>query len=541
MSDMDALITGLHSRNMKLILDLVINHTSSQHAWFQSSAQNRTGEHADWYIWKNPKYILDTKTGKEKRTPPNNWGANFGGSAWSYVPARDQYYLHLFAVEQPDLNWECEAARQAIHETALRFWFRKGVDGFRVDTASLYSKVQSFPDGKPVKGNRMYPYAEAGPFVANGPRIHEFYREMRKEVLDEFGDPLMVGELGGCDEKQILKYVGSDRRELSMVFDFDFVAVGDMHRKPWHEIRGKGFNLPEIKGALEKTQYLVMNPQGWSTMFAENHDIPRSVSRFGDTGVYWEKSCKLLAMILGTLSGTLFIYQGQEIGMTNIPESWGVSDIRDLNSINYYEKVKEEHPGNEEILRRAWQGIVKYGRDNARTPMQWDGTEHAGFSRGDEELVAALPPAYPPSPAAASLPTQPGPAEATQSSTPRPWMRVNDNYTSINVASQVHSPGSILRFWKKVTALRKSHANLFIHGAYRVHDLENPHTFTFEKTSASGKKALVMLNFSNKEQAFKVPEDFEGRDMRCLISNEEMPGEKLGPWEGRVYVEEDQN
>lgn len=498
MDDMDALITGLHDRDMRLILDLVINHTSDQHAWFQASKKSRKGKYADWYIWKDGKVDADGN-----RQPPNNWGANFGGSAWEYVPERDQYYLHLFAVEQPDLNWECVATRQAIYESALRFWFQKGVDGFRVDTASLYSKVQSFPDGKPEKGNRLYPYAEAREFVANGPRIHEFYKEIRAQVLDHFGDPMMVGELGGCSIKQIIEYVSSDNRELSMVFDFDFVAVGDMHRKPWHEIEGKGYTLPEMKTALKKTQDLVAITKAWSSMFAENHDVPRSVDRFGTTGKkYREKACKVLAMMLGTLSGTLFLYQGQEIGMTNVPETWSIDDMKDLNSINYYNKVKKEHPGDAEILHKAWLGIVKYGRDNARTPVQWDNTAFAGFS------------------------------------TQKPWMRVNNNYKKINVADQLHNKHSVRSFWKRMLKLRKQHADLFIQGSYHVHDLEDLDTFTFEKMSAGGKKALVILNFSDEEQDFKVPKSFEGKSMRCLISNEDKPGKKLGPWEGRVYVED---
>lgn len=499
MDDMDALIAGLHERGMRIVLDLVVNHTSSEHAWFKESKKGE-GEFKDWYIWKDPKYVVD-EDGKKERTPPNNWGAAFGGSAWEYVLERDQYYLHLFAAEQPDLNWENPETRAAIHESALRFWFRKGVDGFRIDTASLYSKVQTFPDGAVDPESSMAPYASPFPYVVNGPRIHEFYREIRREVLDQFEDPMMVGELGGCTIEQILQYVSSDRRELSMVFDFDFVAVGNMHRKPWHEISGKGYSLPEMKVALQKTQDLVAHSKAWSSMFGENHDIPRSVDRFGSRGEYWAKSCKVLAMMLGMLSGTLFVYQGQEIGMTNIPESWGIGDVKDLNSINYYKKVKEEHPGDKEILQRAWEGIVKYGRDNARTPVQWDGTEYAGFS------------------------------------TRTPWMRVNDNYKEINVADQMHNKHTVRSFWRQIIKLRKEHADLFIQGAYHVHDVKDSNTFTFEKTAAGGRKALIMLNFSDEEQDFKLPKAFEGRSMRCLISNEEKPGSKLRAWEGRVYVE----
>ena len=502
MDDMDALISGLHDRGMRIILDLVVNHTSDQHRWFQESRKSKSNrnKYADWYIWKDPK--IDEHG---KRQPPNNWGAWFGGSAWEYVPERKQYYLHLFAKEQPDLNWECVETRQAIYQSALRFWFEKGVDGFRIDTANLYSKVQSFPDGKVDQKGRLAPYADCFPFVTNGPRIHEFYREVRREVLDEFGDPMMVGELGGCTIPQIMKYVSSERRELSMVFDFDFVAVGDMHHRPWHEIEGRGFTLPEMKVALKKAQDLVANSMGWSSMFGENHDMPRSISRFGTTDPrYREKASKVLAMMLATLSGTLFVYQGQEIGMTNIPESWGIGDVKDINSIHYYNKVKKEHPGDKEILHKAWLGIVKYSRDNARTPVQWDKSKHAGFS------------------------------------TKEPWMRVNDNYKSINAADQMLDKHSVRSFWKSVIKVRKQYADLFIQGAYLVHDLDDKKTFTFEKTSASGRKSLVMLNFSDEEQTLKVPKTFEGTSMRCVMSNENSPGSKLGPWEGRVYVAPEQ-
>jgi oligo-1,6-glucosidase len=501
MDDMDALIVGLHQRGMKIVLDLVVNHTSDQHEWFKESRKSKQGECAEWYIWKDPKWIIEN--GKKQRRPPNNWGGRFGGSAWEFVPERGQYYLHLFAREQPDLNWENPETRRAIHESALCFWFRKGIDGFRVDTGNLYSKVQTFPDGVVDPKSRMTPYADPEPYVRNGPRIHEFYQEIRREVLDEFGDPMMVGELSGCTIEQILEYVSCDRRELSMVFDFDFVAVWGLWR-PWHEISGKGYTVPEMKAALRKTQDLVNNTKAWSSMFGENHDLPRSVDRLGSREEnYWAKACKVLAMMLGTLSGTLFVYQGEEIGMTNIPMSWGIDDVKDLNSINYYNKIKEEHPGDREILKKAWEGIVKFGRDNARTPVQWDSTEYAGFS------------------------------------TQKPWMRVNDNYKKINVAAQLHDKHSVRSFWKRIIKLRKEHSDLFIQGAYHVHDLKDLNTFTFEKTATDGKKALVMLNFSDEEQAFRLPKGFERKNMRCLISNEEKTGTKLGAWEGRVYIEDE--
>ena len=499
MEDMDKLIKGLHDRGMRLILDLVINHTSDQHAWFQDSRRDRTNERSDWYIWKDAKIVDGT------REPPNNWGAIFGGSAWEYCPERDQFYLHMFTKAQPDLNWENESARKAIYQSALRFWLEeKQVDGFRVDTANLYSKVQTFPDG--AVAPRLAPYGDATPYVLNGPRIHEFYKEIRSQVLDHFGDPMMVGELPGTSFDGILDFVSSDAHELSMVFDFDVVKLGGAFMAPKHEITG--YRLPELKTALKKTQDLTANTKGWSTIFAENHDLPRSVSRHalsrdGPTDPkYHDKAAKVLAMLLGTLSGTLFVYQGQEIGMTNIPESWGPEDLRDIAAINYWNDMKARYPGDREILRRAWLGIVAVGRDNARTPVQWSGEPHAGFTTG------------------------------------KPWMRVNDNYKEINVAAQIDNKNSILTFWKRMLKLRREHADMFVHGQYLVHDHDNLNTYTYEKDSAgsSSSAALVMLNFSTEECVAEVPAAFQDRKLDLLVSNVAEPSEKLSPWEGRVYI-----
>jgi oligo-1,6-glucosidase len=494
MEDMDLLIKGVHDRGMKIILDLVINHTSDQHHWFQDSKKTKTGKYADWYIWKDPK-ILEDGT----KAPPNNWGAFFGGSAWEYVESRDQYYLHLFARQMPDLNWENEETRMGIHESALRFWFRKGVNGFRIDTCALYSKVQTYPDG-PI-GGRSKPYGDPSEFVSGGPRIHEFYREMRKEVLDDFGDPMMVGELGALPIEQILKYISSDRHEISMVFDFSLVTLGGAMKMPWHEIGS--WTLPELKMALKKTQDLVANTKAWSTVFAENHDIPRSISRWGTTDPRMrDRAAKMLAILFGTLSGTLFLYQGQEIGMTNIdPDTWDISDCQDVATLNYWDEMKRQYPGDKEMLHKVWLAICKYSRDNARTPVQWSGEAHAGFTTG------------------------------------KPWMRVNDNYEEINVAKQMDDDQSIRSFWKRILKLRKVHADLFVQGRYHVHYQEAPHTITFEKKAASGKVALVMLNFTPEYQRVEIPPLLEKRKLEAVIANVPIPGHHLSPWEGRVYIE----
>jgi len=491
MEDMEELIAGLHNRGMRLLLDLVVNHTSDQHHWFKESKKGKDNKHSDWFIWKDPKI---GKNGKKE--PPNNWGAVFGGSAWKYVPERDQYYLHIFTPEQPDLNWENTTTRKAIYESALEFWFKKGIDGFRVDTSNIYSKVQSYPDGE--VDSRSAPYGSCFPYIVNGPRIHEFWKEIRSQVLDNYGDPMMVGELGGSTFNEILKFVSSDERELSMVFDFDFAALGGLHTKPFHEITG--YKLPELKTSLKKTQDLVANTKAWSSIFAENHDIPRSVSRHGTNDPkYHDRAAKVLAILLTTLSGTLFIYQGQEIGMTNIPESWSPSDLKDVSAINYWNKMKAKYPHDEDMLQRAWKGIVAAGRDNARTPLQWSGESNAGFTTGE------------------------------------PWMRVNENYTHINVAAQMEEKDTVWKFWRELLKHRKEHMDVFVQGSYLVYDYENEKTFTYQKKSASGKMSFVVLNFSSEECTFRLPDD--RKDLEILISNVPNPGRSLQPWEGRIYIE----
>jgi len=268
LDDMNKLIKGLHSRGMKLILDLVINHTSDEHKWFTESASSRTNPKADWYIWRDGK-----KDSNGELQPPNNWGSIFGGSAWEYVPARDQFYLHLFAKGQPDLNWESDIARQAIYDSALHFWFKKGVDGFRIDTANLYSKDQSFPDGP--AGGKFGKYGDSEGLTLNGPRIHEFYHEMREQIFSKYvgGDPMLVGELPGTGWEETLRFVSSDNKEMSMVFDFGLPGLGGTFTHAKHDV--EKVTLSGLKHALKLPQDLSSNTKAWGTVFGENHDIAR--------------------------------------------------------------------------------------------------------------------------------------------------------------------------------------------------------------------------------------------------------------------------
>ncbi|ETN38739.1 uncharacterized protein HMPREF1541_06777 [Cyphellophora europaea CBS 101466] len=488
MDDMDELIAGVHNRGMRIVLDLVVNHTSSEHWWFQESKKSRKGKYADFYMWR------DAKIGKDgTREPPNNWGSVFGGSAWEWGEEREQYYLHIFATRQPDLNWESAEVRKEIHESALRFWFKKGVDGFRVDTCNIYSKDPELKDGEVTP--RSAPFGDPQEGMVNGPMIHPIWQEIRQKVLNDFGDPLMVGELSLCTFEETMKYIGREPRELSMVFDFTYTMLGGIHEKPPHEVGS--YPLPEAKKAMKKPQEYVVQPLAWASVFKENHDLPRSISRHGTNNPkFWEMAAKLLAMMTSTLSGTLFLYQGEEIGMTNIPETWSIDDCKDLSSINYWNKMEKEYPNDKEMMQKVWKGIVECSRDNARTPVQWSGEENAGFTTG------------------------------------KPWMRVNENYqTGLNVADQQKSQDSVWSFWKELLRLRKQHKEIFMEGSYHVHDLENKQTWTFEKRGKEGRKAWIVLNFSENES----PVETRGK---LALSNASNPGDRLQPFEGRIYFQE---
>lgn len=487
LKDMDQLIEGTHKRGMKLILDLVINHTSTEHDWFKQSRSSKTDPKRDWYIWKPPRYDAEGN-----RHPPNNWVSHFSGSAWAYDETTDEYYLHLFAESQPDLNWENEEARKAIYKSALSFWFEKGIDGFRIDTAGMYSKVQSFADA-PI----VFPDSEWQPcqmYFQNGPRIHEFHKEMFASVTSKY-DAMTVGEVGHSPREESLKYVSVKEKEMNMMFLFDAVEVGS---NPADRFIYDGYKLTDFKKAVERQSSFIEGTDAWSTVFYENHDQPRSITRFGnDSNKYRVKSGKLLALLQSTLSGTLYIYQGQEIGMTNLPRSWSIDEYLDINTINYYKEFKAKHGDNKEKMDKLMDNINLLARDHARSPVQWDDTENAGFSTG------------------------------------KPWMRVNDNYKEINVASQVNDPNSLFSFWKQSLKIRKEYKDLLIYGSFKILDKENQKVFTYVK-EAAGQKAYIVLNFTSESSKF---ENLDGGKLELVHSNVNVEDEStLSPYEGRFYL-----
>lgn len=405
----------------------------------------------------------------------------------------------MYAKEQPDLNWDNQATREAIYNSAARFWLDKGVDGFRVDTVNKYSKHTNFPDA-PITD----PKSDIQPAVqmwCNGPRIHEFLKEMYQGAFAPYGDVMTVGELANTpDPKQVLEYVGASAKELSMVFHLDIGHIGmgpSLEDKyifhPW--------NLTKMKSIVEKWQAFVEGTDGWTTAFCENHDNGRSVSRFGsDAPEFRQRSAKMLALMMIAMTGTLFIYQGQEIGMINAPRDWPIDEYKDIEGLGYYREAEKQSASGVDPTRkeRIMGGLRILARDHSRLPMQWDDSQHAGFTTGT------------------------------------PWMRAHDLYPEINVKKQESDPASVLSFWKKALQLRKEYKELFIHGAFEVLDFKNLETFCFLK-SRENRRALVVLNFTDRHQPFIQSK--RAAKMELIVTNCEersSPG-TLQPFEGRIY------
>lgn len=466
MADFDRMLEEIHARGMKLVMDLVVNHTSDEHPWFQESRKGKDNPYRDYYIWKKP------KEGKE----PNNWGSCFGGPAWEYEESSGEYYLHLFSVKQPDLNWENPQVRREVYRM-MNWWLDKGVDGFRMDVISLISKDPDFPDGPAgITGYAAFNYC------ANGPRVHEYLQEMRREVLDG-RDTITVGECSGVTLEEALKYASCDGKELSMVFQFEHVDLDfDEKGNKWTDRKCR---LTELKEVLSRWQTGLYG-RAWNSLFWCNHDQPRVVSRFGnDSPEYREVSAKMLAVCLHMMQGTPYIYQGEELGMTNVPFK-GIADFRDLDSINaYWELTGKGIFKEEEMLR-----FLRYkSRDNARTPMQWDDSPNAGFTEGE------------------------------------PWIMVNPNYGEINAADQIGREDSVFSFYKELVKLRKEKP-VIVNGEYRLLDPESEDVFVYER-SFHEEHLLVVCSFAEKELLWRLPEEMAGQAAKRVIGNYE--GQQWGP------------
>ena len=468
----DILLKEMHKRDLKLIMDLVANHSSDEHKWFQESKKGENNPYHDYYIWKRGDFDL----------PPNNWLSVFSGSAWQWDSNLNKYYLHLFTKKQPDLNWENPKVRDEIYDV-LNFWFSKGVDGFRMDVISFISKRLDFPPAE--EGATLSDMMEN--IYANGPRIHEFLKEMNKKVLSKY-DIVTVGEGPGVNLKTGLKYVDENEKELDMVFHFDHLQIDF---GPEGKFDPQTVDFIKFKKVFSDWDLYLKN-KGWNSIFLGNHDFSRIVSRFGNDKKFRNQSAKLLATLLMTLRGTPYVYQGDEIGMTNIK----------YPSIDYYDDIEtrnawkdaEEQGKDMDIFLKA---VHRQSRDNARTPLQWDNSRFAGFSNT------------------------------------KPWLDVNENYNKINVELQQVNSDSILNYYREIIRIRKNYSTL-IYGDFLDLEPSNEKLYIYKRWDKQ-KTFIIVLNFSDDKTQWDI-HNFDS--MRLVISNykKSVYTKSVNPWEARVYI-----
>ncbi|MEH7519695.1 alpha,alpha-phosphotrehalase [Priestia megaterium] len=480
MEDFDRLITEAHKRDLKIIMDIVVNHTSTEHEWFQEAKKSKDNPYRDFYIWKDQ---------KEDGSAPTNWVSKFGGSAWEHDKLTEQSYLHLFDVTQADLNWENERVRRSVYDM-MTFWFEKGVDGFRLDVINLISKDQRFldDDGSIAPG-------DGRKFYTDGPRVHEYMREMNQEVFSKY-DSMTVGEMSSTTVDHCIQYSHPDRGELSMTFNFHHLKVDYPNGEKWALA---DFDFIKLKEILSTWQTEMNKGGGWNALFWCNHDQPRVVSRYGNDELYHNKSAKMLVATIHLMQGTPYIYQGEEIGMTN-PKFSSIDEYRDVESLNVYEIKRAQGMNENEILE-----ILKHkSRDNSRTPVQWSDEPNAGFTKGT------------------------------------PWINPADNYREINVEKALDDEDSIFYFYQKLIALRKQY-DIITYGNYELILGEDEQIFAYIRNGAD-EKLLVINNFYGSETAFELPEDitFEGYHSEILLSNykdssKEFKQVLLRPYESIVY------
>ncbi|MEH7304835.1 glycoside hydrolase family 13 protein [Neobacillus drentensis] len=475
MADFTILLEETHRRGMKLILDLVINHTSDEHPWFIESRSSKDSPKRDWYIWR------DGKDGEE----PNNWESIFGGSAWKYDELTDQYFMHIFSKKQPDLNWENGEVRKALYEM-VNWWLDKGIDGFRVDAISHIKKEEGLKDMPNPEG---LPYVECFDKMMNVDGIHTFLQELKEETFAKY-DIMTVGEANGVtvdDVEDVDLWVGEKTGKFNMVFQFEHLALWDAETK-------KELDIVELKDVLSRWQKGLEN-KGWNALFIENHDQPRVVSTWGNDQEYWRESATAFAAMYFLMQGTPFIYQGQEIGMTNV-QFESIEHYDDVSAKNMYRLKRADGVPHEEIMEIIWAS----GRDNSRTPMQWSDEVNAGFSTGS------------------------------------PWLKVNPNYKEINVAVQQKDTKSVLNFYKKLIALKKAN-EIFTYGKYELLFEDNQQIYAYTRT-LNDEKVIIMTNLSAQ------PAELEGvsLDYRHLLLNnyevskhEHLQKVTLKPYEARVY------
>lgn len=461
MEDMGELIAQGKKRGIGIMMDLVLNHSSDQHPWFLQASSSRDNPYHDYYVWRDG----------TPDSPPNDMQAVFGGSAWTWVPQVGQYYFHQFAPQQPDLNWENPALRREIYDMIL-WWMEQGVEGFRLDVIDQIAKE---PD--------RY-------ITSNGPRLHEFLRELSRETFQK-GCLVTVGEAWGADLQRAKQYSAPDGSELSMVFQFEQMMLDQQPGKEKWDLAPLPF--AKMKASFARWQR-GLHGCGWNSLFLDNHDLPRIVSRWGDDGAYRVQSAKLLATMLHGMQGTPYIYQGEELGMTNV--RLPIEDYRDVEIQNFYQKRMGEGYPQEEIMN----SIYAKGRDNARTPMQWDNSPNAGFTAGT------------------------------------PWLKVNPNYTAINAQSQLADPDSVFHYYRELIALRKQYP-VFVEGDFTLLEAEHPRLFVYRR-AWQGEELLVVCNFGGEATAWQLPQEWE--DAQVLLSNYPRHPGDLCPWEAKILYRKHQ-
>lgn len=477
MEDFDRMLAKAHELGIKIMMDLVVNHTSDEHAWFVESRKSVDNPYRDFYIWRK---------GREDGSEPNNWGSCFSGSAWKYDPQTDMYFLHLFSTKQPDLNWDNPQVREHVYDM-MNWWCEKGIDGFRMDVISLISKPEGLPDGEVGENG----YGDSG--CANGPHVHEYLQEMNREVLSKY-DLITVGEAAGVTLEEAKKYANAEGTELNMVFQFEHLGDGEGVKTRFGKWDGQKMPLPEWKANLSKWQ-TGLEGNAWNSLFLSNHDQPRSVSKFGnDSDAYREVSAKLLATCLHMMQGTPYVYQGEELGMCNAYFD-DLADYRDIESLNAYKELTETcGVSHEEMM-----GYLKrVSRDNARTPMQWDDSKNAGFTTGT------------------------------------PWIKVNPNYIHVNAKQQVGDPDSVFSYYQKLIRLR--HENeIIVYGDYELLEPENEELFIYTRT-LGGERLMVLCNFTDRDVVIPASVTGQITDAQIMICNYVGKMESLlRPYEARVY------
>ncbi|WP_329957392.1 alpha-glucosidase [Gibbsiella quercinecans] len=472
------LLKAAHDLNIKIIMDLVVNHTSDQHYWFQESRKSKSNPYADFYIWKDP---------AEDGSPPTNWGATFGGSAWEYVPERNQYYLHLFAKEQPDLNWENPAVRKEVYRI-MKYWLDMGIDGFRMDVISLISKRPDYPDAPSDAIYSKSYYTGA----SNGPRVHEFLQEMHHEVLSQYSC-ITVGETPNTNSTQALLYTLPERKELNMIFQFDHMHLDYGKYGKFSDVR---FKMSDLRATMTEWQQKL--DAGWNSLYWSNHDQPRAVTRFGNDGQFRTASAKMLATLLHMMKGTPYIYQGEELAMRNVPID-AIEKYKDIETLSVYETFKNAGL-DDDYIKKA---IYLKSRDNARVPMPWNATEKAGFTTGE------------------------------------PWINFSPDNTFINVKDALNDENSVFYHYKELIKIRKTYP-VVVDGRYELINDTDSDVYGYIRVLRE-EMLVVICSFSENKVNYILPEHLLTHSAKLLLSNyagsQELLVQKLElrPYEALIY------